>query len=124
MVSSRNCSCSLTRQFVPFTALCLLLNFSESSGQDAVQDELGPKLDTYIQEIMEEFDIPGMTVAVTQGQKVIYTGAFGVRNLNTKEPVKPEHLFHMASVSKPFVATAILQFVEQGKMDLDESIVT
>ena len=65
-----------------------------------------------------------MTVAVTKGDQIIYTGSFGVRDLNTKEPMKPEYLFHMASVSKPFVAIAIMQLVERGKMNLNEPVVT
>jgi CubicO group peptidase (beta-lactamase class C family) len=73
---------------------------------------------------MEKFGIPGMTVAVTRGDEVVYTGAFGVRDLDTGEPMKPEYIFHMASVSKPFAATAVVQLVEQGKIDLDESPAT
>ncbi len=53
----------------------------------------------------------------------MYTQEFGVRNLDTQEPVTPRSLFLMSSVSKPFVATAIVQLVEQGKMALDAPIV-
>lgn len=104
--------------------ICLLTTLCESSGQEIPEKELTSKLDSYIQQVMEKFDIPGMTVAVTKGDQIIYTGSFGVRDLNTKEPMKPEYLFHMASVSKPFVATAIMQLVERGKMNLDEPVVT
>ena len=91
---------------------------------EITQKELAPKFDTFIQQVMEKFEIPGMAVAVTRGGGIVYTGVFGVRSLNTGELMKPECLFHMASVSKPFVATAIVQLVEQGKMNLDEPIVT
>jgi len=47
-----------------------------------------------------------------------------VRSLETGEPLTPEHVFHMASVSKPFVASAVMQLVEQGRMNLDERVVT
>ena len=110
--------------YVMLVSTCLLAACGESSGQEIVEKELAQKLDTYIQQVMGKFDIPGMTVAVTKGRKIIYTGFFGVRDLNTREPMKPEHLFHMASVSKPFVAAAIMQLVERGKMNLDERIVT
>lgn len=110
--------------YMILVSICLLAAFCESFGQEIVEKELAQKLDTYIQQVMGKFEIPGMTVAVTKGRKIIYTGSFGVRDLNTKEPMKPEYLFHMASVSKPFVATAIMQLVERGKMNLDEPVVT
>jgi CubicO group peptidase (beta-lactamase class C family) len=53
----------------------------------------------------------------------VYAKGFGVKNLETKEPVTEKSLFHMASVSKPFSATAIMQFVEKGKVDLDDPVV-
>jgi hypothetical protein len=60
--------------------------------------------------------IPGLAVAVARGGEIVYLRALGVRNLETGEPLVPESLFHMASVSKPFVATAIVQLVEEGKI--------
>ncbi len=105
-------------------SVCLLTSCGEPSRQDIFQKELGDKIDSYIHQVMDKFDIPGMTIAITQEGKTIYTGAFGVRNLNTQEPMKPEYPFHMASVSKPFAATAIMQLVEQGRMKLDEKVIT
>jgi CubicO group peptidase (beta-lactamase class C family) len=54
--------------------------------------------------------------------KVIYAGAHGVRRLGANERLTPQHVFHFASVSKPFVATAIMQLVESGKLDLDAPV--
>ena len=82
------------------------------------------KMNAYIEQVMEQLSIPGLAVAVTRGGKTVYTGAFGIRDLDTGKAMRPECLFHMASVSKPFVATAIVQLVEQGKMDLGEPVVT
>lgn len=104
--------------------ICLVISFSESLAQEIAEKQLASRLETYIKQVMEKFDIPGMNVAVTKGKRIIYIGCFGVRDLNSKEPMKPEYLFHMASVSKPFVATAIMQLVERGKMNLDEPVVT
>lgn len=73
---------------------------------------------------MDWFEIPGLAIAVTRGEEVVYTRAFGVRNIIRRDTLRPEHLFHMASVSKPFVATAVMQLVEQGRMDLDEPVVS
>jgi CubicO group peptidase (beta-lactamase class C family) len=46
--------------------------------------------------------------------------SFGVRNITfSSHHVTPRSLFHMASITKPFVATALMQLVEQGKVGLD-----
>jgi CubicO group peptidase (beta-lactamase class C family) len=84
--------------------------------------ETKQKIDDYIQDVMKKFDIPGIAIAVTKDSESIYINTFGVKNVVTKEKLQPEHIFHMASVSKPFVATAIVQLIEQGKINLDEPL--
>jgi CubicO group peptidase (beta-lactamase class C family) len=90
----------------------------ESSSDTAVQR----KLNAYLSETVDRLDVAGLTVAVTRNDSVIYTDAFGYRNIQTKEPLKPHHVFHWASVSKTFVATAIMQLWEKHKIDLDEKL--
>jgi CubicO group peptidase (beta-lactamase class C family) len=82
------------------------------------------KIDHFLGQTVERLKIPGMTVAVTRNDSVIYTKAFGYTNIDSKTPMKPENIFHWASVSKTFVATAIMQLWEKEKIDLDEKLVT
>ncbi len=56
--------------------------------------------------------------------KVVYEKGFGVQSLKGKDPTTPRSLFHMASITKPFVATAVMQLVEKGRMSLDAPITT
>ncbi len=70
----------------------------------------------------ELFDAPGIAFGMIKNDTIIYADAHGVRSRDTKEPLTTSSLFHMASVSKPFVATAIVQLMEQGKIDLDEKL--
>jgi CubicO group peptidase (beta-lactamase class C family) len=86
-------------------------------------DKLQEKLDQVIRQYQKVHQVPGIAVGVLKGNKIIYAKAFGVRNLETKEPVTTRSLFHMASVSKPFVATAIMQLVEKGKIKLEGKLV-
>ncbi|MEO1054932.1 MAG: serine hydrolase, partial [Bacteroidota bacterium] len=67
----------------------------------------------------ELFDVPGIAFGLIKNDTIIYADAHGIKSLNTKEPMTSRSLFHMASVSKPFVATAIVQLIEKGKIDLD-----
>jgi len=64
-----------------------------------------------------------MAVGVVKDQEIMYAKGFGVMNRKTGGEVTERTLFHMASVTKPFVATAIVQLLEQGKLSLDDRIV-
>lgn len=82
------------------------------------------QIGAYLQELVDRHQIPGLTLAATRNDTIIYTGAFGFRNLTTKEPMQPGYFFHWASVSKTFVATAILQLVEKGEIKLEDKVIT
>ena len=73
--------------------------------------------------MIKRFRIPGLTIAIIKEGKPLYINAFGVKNVDTNEKMKPEDIFHFASVSKPFVATAVMQLVEKDKMNLNEKSV-
>lgn len=81
------------------------------------------KLEIYIQEKMKDFDITGLAIGIVKENEIVYAQGFGVKNIETKKPITTKSLFHMASVSKPFSATAIMQLVEKGKVDLDDPVV-
>lgn len=68
------------------------------------------------------FDAPGIAFGMIVNDTIVYADAHGVKSRVTKESLTTSSLFHMASVSKPFVATAIVQLMEQGKIDLDEKL--
>lgn len=90
------------------------------NSQDRFQTELQP----IVEQAMKARHIPGFAIAIVQNQKVVYAAGFGVKNLQNKnDKITPRTLFHMASVTKPFVATAVMQLVENGKVDLEAPIV-
>lgn len=89
---------------------------------EANQPSIGEQLDPYLEAAIAAHDIPGLTIAVVRDGEVAYEQAFGVESLDTGEPLSSNHLFHFASVSKPFVATAVMQLVEQGKVELDQKV--
>lgn len=92
----------------------------ESDFNAALEEVLDPFFSIYI----EKVGITGFSVGVVKDNKIVYAKGFGVRDFETQEPVTAYSLFHMASISKPFVATAIMQLVEEGKIILDKSLVT
>ncbi len=92
--------------------------------QGETESRLEESLTPFIEEAMQAYDLPGFAIGVVKDKKIVYARGFGYQNINTKEPVTTSTLFHMASISKPFVATAVMQLVEQGKIDLEEKVTT
>jgi len=82
-----------------------------------------PLLDAVLMEIITRWDIPGLGVGIVENGRVVYARGFGVQSLDTAIPVTPDSLFCVASVSKCFVATAVMQLVEQGNLELDRPLV-
>lgn len=76
-------------------------------------------LDRTIQQAMAVQHVPGLAIGVTRDGETVYAKGFGTLRVGGQEPVTTDTLFHMASVTKPFVATAVVQLVEQGRVDLD-----
>jgi CubicO group peptidase (beta-lactamase class C family) len=103
-------------------------NKSESFSEDIFLGETGAQLDAtltpFIKEVMQAYDLPGFAIGIVIDNEVVYARGFGYKNIDTKKPVTTTTLFHMASISKPFVATAIMQLVEQGKIDLEAPVTT
>lgn len=86
-----------------------------------VQNETA-ELDAGIGQLMEEYQAVGLSVAVVKDGDLHYTKAFGYQNLETEAPLQEDHLFRIASISKSFTSTAIMQYVEDGEISLDSDI--
>jgi CubicO group peptidase (beta-lactamase class C family) len=71
---------------------------------------------------LAEIEAVGVSCAVVKDNKVIYHHNFGVKDLATGEPVDDRTIFRIASISKSFTATGLLQQVEQGKVALTDDV--
>lgn len=80
------------------------------------------KAEVAIQQIMKENPVMGLSVAVVKDNKFIYTHSFGLKDAETNAPLTNENIFRIASISKSFSATAILQLVEAKKVNLDQDV--
>lgn len=79
-------------------------------------------VDSAIQQILKEEKVVGLSIAVVKNNKIIYTNSFGKSNLESGAPLSNNNIFRIASISKSFSATAIMQLIEAGKLDLDEDV--
>jgi CubicO group peptidase (beta-lactamase class C family) len=71
---------------------------------------------------MKENPVMGLSVAVVKDNKFIYTHSFGLKDVETNAPLTNENIFRIASISKSFSATAIMQLVEAKKVNLDQDV--
>ena len=82
-------------------------------------------LDGYMPYAMETGDIAGAVVVVVKDGQVLTERGFGYADVAKRMPVDPSAtLFRPGSVSKLFTWTAVMQLVEQGKLDLDADVNT
>jgi len=65
---------------------------------------------------------PGMSVALVMNDTVAWTEGFGVADVENDVAVRPDAVFRIASISKPFAATAVMQLVERGRVSIDDAI--
>ena len=80
-------------------------------------------LQPLVEELVRRQEIPGLAIAVVDDGRVVYARGFGALSLDRKgDATTPRALFHMASITKTFVATAVMQLVEKGRMQLDAPI--
>jgi len=80
------------------------------------------EISNYIEKVMNDRNIPGVSIAVVQDQKITFMKSFGIANLETNSLVTNESVFQLASLTKPFTALCIMKLVEQGKIGLQNSI--
>lgn len=99
------------------TGTCAALEDSDSA------KGLENELDRIIEEFLKTYKVPGLAAGVVKRGVPVYVKGFGIADPETQAPVTARSLFHLASVSKTFVAAAIMQLAEGGKIDLDAPVV-
>ena len=73
-----------------------------------------------IRAIMSQTNVVGVSVAVVKNNKIIYTHSFGLKNIEANTPLTDDCIFRIASISKSFSATSIMQLVEAKKLSLED----
>ena len=100
--------------------LCLVATFGFTACDNGLSKE--QIANDQMREIMQSLDAIGLSVAVVKESKLVYTGSLGFKNLEEGTLIGTDDLFRIASVSKSFTATAIMQLYEQGKFGLDDDV--
>lgn len=77
-------------------------------------------LDASLRAAVERKEVPGVVALVTDRERVLYQGAFGVADVATGRPLATDALFRIASMTKPVASLALMQLVEQGRLGLGD----
>ena len=99
-------------------AILLAFNATVSRSQQAGPDQV----DGYVKQRMRELHIPGLSMAVVKEGRIVKAIGYGMANLETNSAATPETVYKTASLSKPFIAAAILLLMQEGKIGLDEKV--
>ena len=100
----------------------LLLLISTRSFTQSPTDPRLKGLDTFALRLLKEWAAPGVTIAVVEKNKVIYTGGFGYRDHEKKLPVTENTLFAIGSCTKAFTASILGMLEKEGKVSLDKPV--
>jgi CubicO group peptidase (beta-lactamase class C family) len=89
---------------------------------DGLPAEKAAAVEALLTSAMTRLGIPGLSAAIVTERRLRWSNAYGIADIENSVPAKKETVFRLASVTKPITATAVLQLVEAGKVDLDAPI--
>jgi CubicO group peptidase (beta-lactamase class C family) len=102
---------------------CASAHADSNSRAPLTAEDLAPFFDGLIPLQMRQNDIAGTVILIVKDGKTLFSKGYGYADVASKKPISPdETLFRVASISKLFTCTAVLQLVEQGKLDLDADV--
>lgn len=117
--------------YILFISLLIIYGCKDRSHvvhqDEIIYGEIGQRLDSLITPYIKKLRLltdneAGLAIGVTKGNRIVYLKTFGYADIEKKEQVNLNTKFHIASLSKPFVAFATLKLVEEGKIELDDHI--
>lgn len=106
-----------TRHTVLITLVLLL--FGRGSYAQAPDFSL---LDAVARQELEDAGVPGATIAIVSGGRVVYVKAYGVANVETGAEMTPDRLFRLGSTTKMFTAAALATLADKGMVDLRKPV--
>lgn len=129
----------ITKGFIIALLLCLLPGSNRIIAQDGQQrqaqapaaplrtsvkkEELIAQLERLIPQLMKDGEVPGLAIALVRDSRILWQHSYGIKSVETREPVSDATVFEAASLSKPVFAYAVLKMVDRGQLDLDTPLI-
>ena len=105
----------MNRIFMALVAWCMLWMTSCSSFPEQQTTQA-------ITDVLQEFQAVGISAAVVKDGKIVYNKSIGYKDLETQTPLGNDDIMRIASISKSFTATSLLQLVDKGVISLDDDV--
>ena len=103
-----------------FLCLAAICAFAKCVGaQEGGRKSLTDSIDTLVQQQIKLYNVPGLSIAVTQQGQIVFSRSYGWADVENQVPVTDETLFRIGSITKPITATAALMLAERRQLDLD-----
>lgn len=103
-------------------AMAFAVSCSGSGKVDSVAPEVMERTAAELGAIMEKYSAAGLAVAAVDEGKIVYTNTLGYKDMEAGTPWTGNDVLRIASISKSFTATGILQLVDEGKLGLDADV--
>ncbi len=117
---SRKKTMKPNRTFVLIIICTLLAGIPRSAYSQSANEY--DALDRYIANAQQAWEVPGMAVAIVQGDSTVFAKGYGLRTFGTRDSVDTHTVFAIASLSKAFTAASLGMLVEQGKISWDDRV--
>lgn len=107
-------------------AIALLISscFLDADAQHVIGSSAEEKTDNYIGVMMSKRHIPGLSVAVLKEGKILKMQSYGLANIETHTPATSQTVYKIGSLSKQFIAAAVMLLQQSGKINLDSPVGT
>src|ERR1044072_5827679 len=102
------------------TAIAVPTTFVQATPQSDA--ERIARLETLLENIRQELKIPAYSAAIVKDQKVLWAKGFGYADVENKIPATEHTPYHLASLTKTFASTILMQLVQEGKIKLDDPV--
>jgi CubicO group peptidase (beta-lactamase class C family) len=89
---------------------------------DAMKDADIAAIDAKVSAYMQQQGVPGLSLAIAKQERLVFAKGYGAADVASKQPVTPQSLLRIASVSKSITAVAVMELVEAGKLALDAKV--
>jgi CubicO group peptidase (beta-lactamase class C family) len=120
----------MPKKIVPWIMLLMLglytVTYPAQIKVDALKDETEvlAAFRHFLEELRQDLKIPGLSAAIVKDENVLWAEGFGYADMENQVKATPDTTYYLASLTKTFASTVILQLVEQGKLDLDTPVST
>lgn len=101
---------------------CLSAGTFPSPSQDRLRQILSD-FESYASQGMKDWKVPGMAVAIVQGDRIIFSKGFGVKEVGKADPVDVKTVFQVGSTTKAFTAALVSMTIDDGKLHWQDNVV-